>query len=495
MSIQTPTWVKDAIFYQIFPDRFARSPRTPHPRGIQFKPWGSPPSEQGFQGGDLYGIVDHLDYLQDLGINALYLNPIFASAANHRYHTFDYMQVDPLLGGDAALRELLDQAHARGIRVVLDGVFNHASRGFWPFHHVLENGSNSPYVDWFYIHGWPLHPYRHDADHPLNYEAWWNLAALPKLNTSNPGVRDYIMNVARHWIEFGIDGWRLDVPAEIDDDAFWQEFRHVVKQANPEAYICGEIWGPATRWLQGDQFDAVMNYLFMGATLSFVGDESLHNWYHSELNLTPQDAEAFGKRIADMLALYDWQISQVQYNLIDSHDTPRALWILGHDKAALKLAVLLQMTMPGAPSIYYGDEIGMAAGTDPDCREAFPWHDTAAWDQELLAFYRQATALRHAHEVLRRGSFEQVYSQGMVYGFRRRHAQKQALIFVNAGNQPQTILLSQRLIHKNDVQQVWPDDGVLSLNLQDGNWLLTIPAQTGAVWLSEAVPTPSGVSS
>ena len=218
MNIQTPDWVKHAIFYQIFPDRFARSPRTEQRRGLQFKPWGSPPEEQGYQGGDLRGIVDKLDYLQALGINALYLNPIFSSAANHRYHTFDYFTVDPLLGGNDALRELLDEAHARDMRVVLDGVFNHASRGFWPFHHILENGGNSPYIDWFTINGWPLRPYIHDAGNPHNYEGWWDMAALPKLNTNNPGVRDYLMEVARYWIDFGIDGWRLDVPAEIDDD-------------------------------------------------------------------------------------------------------------------------------------------------------------------------------------------------------------------------------------------------------------------------------------
>ena len=229
MTINTPDWVKNAIFYQIFPDRFARSPRTQHPRGVEFKPWGSPPEEQGFQGGDLLGIIDKLDYLQALGINALYLNPIFASAANHRYHTFDYFQVDPLLGGNEALRELLDEAHAREMRVVLDGVFNHASRGFWPFHHLLENGNASPYLDWFIIHDWPLRPYSSDRDNPANYEAWWNLPALPKLNTDNPGVRDYIFEVTRYWLEFGIDGWRLDVPAEIDDDDFWRQFRRLAR--------------------------------------------------------------------------------------------------------------------------------------------------------------------------------------------------------------------------------------------------------------------------
>src|SRR4051812_22144268 len=165
MVIETPEWVKHAVFYQIFPDRFARSPRVKHPRGVTFEPWGTPPEEQGYQGGDLLGVADHLDYLKQLGATAIYLNPIFASASNHRYHTFDYFQVDPLLGGNAALRTLLDEAHAMDMRVVLDGVFNHASRGFWQFHHILENGADSPYIDWFTVHGWPLRPYRESEEH------------------------------------------------------------------------------------------------------------------------------------------------------------------------------------------------------------------------------------------------------------------------------------------------------------------------------------------
>src|SRR5687768_13344818 len=210
MAVQVPEWVKHAVFYQIFPDRFARSPRNRIPRGISLMPWGAPPEEQGFQGGDLYGIVDKLDYLQELGVTALYLNPIFSSASNHRYHTYDYFEVDPLLGGNAALRELVDQLHGRGMRIVLDGVFNHASRGFWPFHHVLENGNDSPYVDWFYVRDWPLAPYPLDAFTPINYAAWWDLPALPKLNVENPGMRQYLLDAARYWIDFGVDGWRLD---------------------------------------------------------------------------------------------------------------------------------------------------------------------------------------------------------------------------------------------------------------------------------------------
>jgi cyclomaltodextrinase / maltogenic alpha-amylase / neopullulanase len=440
MAVSTPDWVKHAVFYQLFPDRFARSTRLRPPGGIHFKPWGSPPEEQGFQGGDLLGIVDKLDHLQDLGITALYLTPIFASASNHRYHTYDYHQVDPLLGGNGALRELLDEAHARGMHVVLDGVFNHASRGFWAFHHILENGLNSPYLDWFLIHGWPLRPYSSDREHPSNYEAWWGLPALPKFNIRNPGVRDYLLGVARDWIEFGIDGWRLDVPTEIDDDSFWQTFRQVVKTANPEAYLCGEIWRAAQRWLQGDQFDAVMNYPFSRAVLGFCGARTLKTSYKpGGHELKPLTAESFARQIDELQTLYDWQVNYAQLNLLDSHDTARALWIMGEDQSALRLCVLLQMTMPGAPCIYYGDEIGMTSAQDPYCRAAFPWHDRGQWDLDLLAFYQQAIALRHRYPALRTGAFQRLYASSGVYAFARTLQRQYAVVIFNTLARPMTV--------------------------------------------------------
>lgn len=244
----TPAWVRDAVFYQVFPDRFASSDRVRKPGPLER--WDSPPTNYGFKGGDLLGIAENLDHIAALGANALYLTPIFQSASNHRYHTYDYMTVDPLLGGDAALRELLDRAHKRGIRVVLDGVFNHTGRGFWPFHHVLETGIGSPYRNWFYFdedglrEGRPLNAYPSghlrrsppddwhageldqatdvaSARERLGFEAWWGIPALPKLNVSEPAVREYLWSVAEHWLRFGIDGWRLDVPAEINDPPFW----------------------------------------------------------------------------------------------------------------------------------------------------------------------------------------------------------------------------------------------------------------------------------
>jgi cyclomaltodextrinase / maltogenic alpha-amylase / neopullulanase len=442
-SPHTPEWVSHAVFYQIFPDRFARSARLRHPPGIRFKEWGAPPEEQGYQGGDLLGIVDRLDYLQELGVNALYLNPVFASAANHRYHTYDYFSVDPLLGGDAALRALLDAAHEREMRVVLDGVFNHASRGFWPFHHVLENGRESPYLDWFHVEDWPLNPYPTEEDAAPNYAAWWGLHALPKLNVANPGVREYLLRVAAHWIEFGADGWRLDVPEEIDDAQFWREFRDVVRAVNPDAYLVGEIWHDAQEWLRGDRFDGVMNYVFSRATLGFFGGETLRTDYRpGGYDLEPLNAADFAAIIDHSLSIYEWESALAQLNLLDSHDTARALWMLGEDESALRLCVLFQMVMPGAPCIYYGDEIGLSGETDPYCRAAFPWDDQDSWNQSLLQHYRKAVRLRRQHVALQDGSHRTVYAQDGVYGCIRSTPTETLLALFNANRKQAKITLS-----------------------------------------------------
>ena len=444
--IKTPDWVKDAVFYQIFPDRFARYGGSHFPAGIQLKPWGACPSEQGFQGGDLLGICDRLGYLQDLGITALYLNPIFSSACNHRYHTFDYFQVDPLLGGDSALRKLLDEAHHRGMKVILDGVFNHASRGFWAFHHILENGPDSPYVDWFLIEDWPLRPYHSDDENPPNYRSWWGLPALPKFNIHNPGVRDYLFSVAEHWLKFGIDGWRLDVPAEIDDDRFWREFRQRVKAINPEAYICGEVWERATHWLVGDMFDATMNYEFCALVLSYFGHHSLRLDYRKNaLPLKPYTTAEFCEACQKMLQAFDPEIIQVQFNLLGSHDMARPLWIVHEDRHALQQAFLFQMTMPGAPCIYYGDEIGMTGLDDPYCRAAYPWHQPDLVDQHLLEFVRAIIQLRHRIPALRSG--EVIFDTELpedVLGYRRVLPNQEVQILMNRGSKAQTIYLSEQ---------------------------------------------------
>ncbi len=452
--MSVPSWVQDAIFYQIFPDRFAKSGRLAG-NGLQFEPWDSPPNTHGFKGGDLYGIVERLDYLQDLGVTALYLNPIFASASNHRYHTYDYYNVDPLLGGNDALRTLLDEAHKRSMRVVLDGVFNHASRGFWQFHHVLETGAASPYKDWFHfdpdrLNGkkhWGVYPtheeqraIQHDGSFKaIGYQGWWDLPALPKFNTSAPAVRQFLFEVAEHWIRFGIDGWRLDVPGEIDDDSFWQEFRRRVRAINHEAYIVGEIWYEAQRWLQGDQFDASMNYLLTAASISFFGGAKL------DMNVVNQagglqghvrkmDGRDFAYEIDRLFHLYQPEFTYAQLNLLDSHDMPRFLSCAGEDKTALQLAWSFIFTFPGAPCIYYGDEIGLNGKADPDCRKSFPWDD-ARWDNTLLGYVKSCIKLRKDHPALRRGSFHRLYADSNVYAFGRKLDNEQMIAAFNIHNE------------------------------------------------------------
>ncbi|BCX05606.1 MAG: alpha-amylase [Candidatus Roseilinea sp.] len=428
--IETPHWVRHAIFYQIFPDRFAKSDHVPKPSNLE--PWEEKPTHYGFKGGDLLGVVERLDYLQDLGINAIYFCPIFQSTANHRYHTHDYYRVDPILGGDSAFRSLLDEAHRRDIRIIIDGVFNHASRGFYQFNHALENGAASPYLDWFYIRGFPLHAYE---GKPINYDAWWGIPALPKLNTNTPAVREFIFGVAEHWIRFGADGWRLDVPAEIDDDAFWREFRRRVKSVNPDAYLVGEIWHPAQRWLQGDQFDAVMNYLFTQACIGFFIGEAMDTNLTSGVGYAPVpvlDAPAFARALTHTLNLYDENVCAVQMNLLDSHDTARFLSIAGGDLAALKLATLCQMTFPGAPSIYYGDEVGMLGGKDPDCRRAFIW-DEATWNTELRDYFKRCIALRKRYRALRDGAFKVLFAEGKVIAYLRTWGDEKLIVALNSG--------------------------------------------------------------
>jgi glycosidase len=461
MTIITPEWVKDAIFYQIFPDRFARSKRLAD-RKMNFQSWDSSPTPFDFKGGDLYGIIEHLDYLQDLGINAIYLNPITASASNHRYHTYDYYHIDPLLGGDDAFRELLDAAHARNMRIIPDGVFNHASRGMWQFHHVLENGSGSPYLDWFYFNldrlngkkPWGAYPGRKekhelrsgaDSFRAIGYAAWWNLPALPKLNTNTPEVREFLWGAAVHWIKFGADGWRLDVASEIDDDSFWHEFRRRVKEVNPDAYLVGEIWNESQRWLKGDQFDAVMNYLLTEALIEWLIGKKAPSFVRKigdwEKSYHPLNAHEFSERIDYLNTLYDPEIIFTQFNLLDSHDTPRFLTAARNDESALKLAWLFLFTYHGAPCIYYGDEIGITGGPDPESRKAFPWDETK-WNLPLREYLKNLIQLRKDHAALRRGNFQKIYADRDIYAYFRCFNDERIIVVINSAKGSKKIDLS-----------------------------------------------------
>ena len=450
MTVDTPAWVRDAVFYQIFPDRFASSPRVPKPGNLE--PWDTPPTTYGFKGGDLLGIVDHLPYLDDLGVNALYLTPVFQSAANHRYHTYDYFAVDPLLGGNDALRELLDTAHDRGMRVILDGVFNHTGRGFWPFHHILENGAASPYRDWFHLdedvlRGGSLDAYpdrgaRSGPPH-LGYDAWWGLPALPKLNTDHPAVREHLLQVAEHWLRFGIDGWRLDVPTEIDDETFWQAFRTRCRAVREDAYLVGEIWRIAPDWLQGDRFDALMNYPLGEAILGFAGGPTLdravvagHHEYSQSVR--PLDGRSFGTQVVHLAAAYDPAVVAVQLNLLGSHDAPRLRTVVGGDPARVRLAMLFLTTLPGAPCLYYGDELGLSGANDPANRAAFPWEDgaraAAGCDMTLAGSVRGLLHLRHAEPAFRHGPLRLVGAVDGAVAFERGSGAARFVVVGNASD-------------------------------------------------------------
>jgi cyclomaltodextrinase / maltogenic alpha-amylase / neopullulanase len=496
MTTTAPDWVQDAVFYQIFPDRFARSNRNPA-GNLLFEPWDSPPTPHGFKGGDLYGVAEKLDYLKDLGITALYLNPIFASASNHRYHAFDYYTVDPLLGGNDALRELLDKAHKKNIRVVLDGVFNHASRGFWQFHHVLECGDGSPYKDWFHFDPERLSGKKHWGAYPgpheqkalshgessltaIGYGAWWNLPALPKFNTNTPAVREFLFDVAEHWIKFGADGWRLDVATEIDDDAFWQEFRQRVRKINPEAYIVAEIWHESHRWLQGDQFDAIMNYDVTKPVIAFFGGKHLDlKVLHQQTNYHgihhAIDAHEFADRIDHNLGLYKPDITYAQMNLLDSHDTPRFLSCVSGDKDSLKLAWLFMFTYPGAPCIYYGDEIGVDGQHDPDCRKSFPW-DEGKWDMDLRTYVMELITLRRKNQALRRGDYKRLWSTNGTYAFSRSLNGNTFVVAVNVSETPQQLHVAYEA--GGSPQPVFGEASEISV---DGRLKFTIPPRSGVI--------------
>lgn len=418
-KVDVPEWLTDAIFYQIFPERFANSDITNDPPVTET--WGSTPKYNNYFGGDLKGVIDNLDYLQKLGINAIYFNPVFESSSNHKYHTKDYFLIDDNFGDDEIFKKLLEECHKRGIRVVIDGVFNHTGIDFFAFDDIVKNENKSKFLHWYKVHSFPvqLPPAK------PNYEAWWGIGDLPQLMADHPDVKKYLFDATRKWTEMGIDGWRLDVPNEISHN-FWIEWRKLVKSINPECYIVGEIWEDASPWLKGDQFDAVMNYLFRDAVnLYFV---------FNKLNT---------KQFDSLLAIPRKYPTEVQYalqNLVGSHDTERFLTLTKGNTAKAKLAALFQMTYIGAPMIYYGDEIGMMGGRDPDCRRTMIW-DTLHWNFDLLDFYKKVVAMRNENEVFRRGSYKTflIDDNKKLFGFVRETNSQKAIVILNNNNNCQRI--------------------------------------------------------
>ncbi len=418
-----PAWVKDAIFYQIFPERFANGDPSNDPKGVL--PWGGKPERDNFFGGDLQGVIDHLDHLSELGITGIYFTPLFEATTNHKYDTADYMKIDPHFGDIATVKKLVQACHERGIKVLFDAVFNHSGKTFAPFVDVMEKGEKSRYKDWFHVREYPLQV----KDGVPSYDTFAFEPLMPKLNTENPEVKEYLLKVAEFWIkEVGIDGWRLDVANEVDH-AFWRDFRKVVKAANPDAYILGEIWHESSAWLQGDQFDAVMNYPFTEAVLDFVVRGTL-------------DAEGFANAIGKQLSRYPLQASEVAFNLLDSHDTPRLLTLCDGNKAKMKLAALFQFTYSGTPCIYYGDEVGLDGGPDPDCRKCMEW-DPKRQDRDLFAFYQKLIKVRKQLAPLRTGSLKFLLTEkgGSKLAYERVLNGEKVLVLLNNYDAGQTFTI------------------------------------------------------
>ncbi|WP_027340313.1 alpha-glycosidase [Halonatronum saccharophilum] len=490
----TPEWVKDGVFYQIFPERFCNGNPDINPEKVE--EWGQLPKSRSFYGGDLPGIISKLDYLEELGVTAIYLTPVFEASTNHKYDTIDYMKIDPCFGTLEDCKELVQKAHQKGIKIVFDGVFNHSSNDFFAFKDLREKGEESEYKGWYYYNSlpirknpdwnyseirefvnkireydklkfetikeevidkletggelfkeylvrlasyldglsggevdigfiWKVSEDKKDLREIImpNYETFANAVwRMPKLKTANPEVRDYILEVARYWVEeIGIDGWRLDVADEVDH-YFWREFRKVVKEANPEAYIVGESWGDSSPWLDGDQFDGVMNYLFTEAVLDFFCKREI-------------SVNTFEARLSKVRTTYKLPAQEASLNLVDSHDTARVLTIAKKDKVRQRLAAAFQMTYLGAPMIYYGDEIGLEGGDDPDCRRTMVW-DKDKQDRELFNWYKKLIKIRKDNPALRTGDFKLLKKDAVnnIYSFLRTKGDNNIIVAFNNYN-------------------------------------------------------------
>jgi glycosidase len=418
-----PKWWQDAIVYQIFPERFKKGDSMHAPAPCE--DWGGEPTRENFFGGNLRGIMDAMGYLVDLGVNTLYLNPIFESPSNHKYDTIDYFRIDSHFGTLEEFKELLDLCHQNGIRVILDGVFNHIGYYSKQFQDVLENGKESEYAEWFYL------PEGGIETDPLNYECVGYYKWMPKLRFSTQSVRRHCLRVGAYWLEIGIDGWRLDVCDEVDY-TFWQEFRRMVKKINPQAVLLGETWGDGREMMRGDQMDSVMNYLFRDAVLDFIAKESI-------------DAIAFADLIGKMFSNYPIQSHSGLLNLIGSHDTERFMTAAGGESAKLQLAAALQFTVLGVPMVYYGDEHAMEGENDPDCRRAMCWD---AMNLEMQSLYQRLIRIRKENSALREGVMEIIHAREGSFAFLRKTESQIILVLMNRDSVAKSIRIPLQLDQK-----------------------------------------------
>ena len=498
---EAPSWFGEGVTYQIFPDRFCRS-RVPDPEGMVggrtvHQSWEEfpeyRPDDQGevrnrdFFGGDFQGVLEKLDYLKSLGVETLYFNPIFEAAENHRYGTADYSRVDPMLGTNEDFARLCEEAHRQGMRVMLDGVFNHTgyvSRyfngdGFYPEAGAAQS-QESPYYSWFNFTQWPN-----------RYDSWWGIYSLPAVNENDPGYREFIFggkdSVVRRWLRAGADGWRLDVADELPDD-FVHGIHEAARAEKPDAVIIGEVWedgstkvayGVRRKHILGGHCDGLMNYPLRSAILSFFQGGG---------------GEAFVKGMETIRENYPAFAFYSSMNSLDTHDTPRFLTLLGaggeyrdqsrewragftlspkqlnRGRKLLKAAALLLFCFPGSPTVYYGDEVGMEGFEDPFNRQTYPW---GYEDQELLEWYRALGRLRGQRPALRRGGIRYVCGRGPLLAFVRESEEERLLCAFNAGKEKQTLVVEE--------ERLCPVLGQVEAAQVDGVCEITLPPRSGAV--------------
>ncbi len=404
-------WMKSAVFYQIFIDRFYQGNKAKDTSYINMK-WGDKPTPYRFAGGDLQGITQKLDYIKGLGANAIYLTPVFSSPSNHKYDIIDYKIIDPQFGNEEALKELVASAHKRGMRVVLDAVFNHAGSQLMQFQDVLQKGRKSPYHGWFLIRG------DKPTAQPLNYECFGACTYMPKLNTSNPEVEKFLLDIACHYIEeYDIDGWRLDVSDEISHH-FWRNFRREVKMRKPDCVIIGENWHNAYPFLMGDQYDSIMNYSFTKAALDYFAFQVF-------------EADDYAHKLNSILMRNSQMVNEMMLNLLDSHDTFRFYTQVKKDKNKVLAALAVMVCFVGAPCIYYGTEIPMEGGYDPDSRRTFDWNE-ANHDLGFREKVKELLELRK-EKIIREGEIK-IYAEDGLLILERFQETDRMVLYYNGSN-------------------------------------------------------------
>ena len=451
-----PDWVYGSVMYQVFPERFANGRQEINPENTV--EWGSVPTRLDFQGGDLYGVIDKLDHIESLGVNILYLNPIFLSGSTHKYDSWDHFKVDPTLGGDDGLRDLISNCHDRNIKVILDCSLNHVHPRHFAFQDIVKNGENSEYKNWFTIFDYPVrlihrpHLYANtykvgwdgneeeykrylektfdetkvpvevrDDDGPIvepSYKAWWGVPDMPKVNFESKEARQWALDVTKHWIEnFDIDGWRMDVAKELDF-SFWKEFRDIAHKANKDTLLISEIFGDTSQWLQGDRFDGTMNYSFREAMTDYFATKRINN-------------KEFADSLANLYSMYSFEALSSCQNLLSSHDVKRFLNRCGNEEDGILGAIFLQATFPGIAGIYYGDEIGLGGADDPFNREPFPWHSEESWNSTILDYTKKLMNIKKSSSIFKYGRFELLDDNEQFVAFRRILKDESMLCIIN----------------------------------------------------------------